>query len=157
MSVMNKILVPVDGSDHSLRALELAVNVANKFNSKIEVLHVINIFSLYSLNSENDEADESLSSYDEYEKYIEILRENGESILKKAYNHGKKFSKSYLELKTKLVEGKPSDMIILEGENGNFDHIFIGSRGIGKIQELLLGSVSRAVVHRSTVPVTVVK
>jgi len=153
MSIINKILVPVDGSDHSLRALKLAVLIANKFDSKIKVLHVINISSLYFLYTEG----ECSTNYGEYGKYVEILSESGTTILEKAYRHAKKFCKMNIEITTKLVEGKPADMIILEVEKENCDHIFIGSRGMDKIQELLLGSVSRAVVHRSNVPVTVVK
>ena len=149
---MNRILVPLDGSDNSFRALDLAVLIANKFNSKIEILHVINTIPLNLVHSEYDIA----LTPDMYIQYVKAMKEKGNGILEKAYKHAKNMGAN-LEITTKLVEGKPADMIIQESEKMNIDHIILGSRGVGKIQELLLGSVSRAVVHRSKVPVTIVK
>ncbi len=52
--------------------------------------------------------------------------------------------------------GKPADVICATAEKEGFDLIVIGSRGLGEIRGLVLGSVSNHVVHRAKVPVLVV-
>jgi nucleotide-binding universal stress UspA family protein len=58
---------------------------------------------------------------------------------------------------SKLLIGRPGDVIISEASQGGFDLIVIGSRGLGGFKELVLGSVSHQVVNEAKVPVLVVK
>ena len=43
MSLFNKILVPLDGSGHSLKALEIAIQIAKKFGGKLMLIHVYSV------------------------------------------------------------------------------------------------------------------
>jgi nucleotide-binding universal stress UspA family protein len=58
---------------------------------------------------------------------------------------------------SKLLIGKPGDIILSEATQGAFDLIVIGSRGLGGFKEFVLGSVSHQVVNESKIPVLVVK
>ena len=62
-----------------------------------------------------------------------------------------------LKIKPKLDKGRPSDIIVAEAEDEDFDLIVMGSRGLGGIKEYILGSVSNQVVHESKSPVLIVK
>ena len=62
-----------------------------------------------------------------------------------------------LKVSSKCLDGRPGRKILERADDGNFDMIIMGSRGLGGMGGLLLGSVSRVVVHGAKVPVTVVK
>jgi len=66
--LFEKILVPLDGSEHSKRALEMAVQIAQKFNGKITLIHVYLIGGL------------AISSTPVHE-FIEAIRKVGAGIL----------------------------------------------------------------------------
>ncbi len=84
------------------------------------------------------------------------LKGNHEKILDEAYNQAtKKFPK--LRLEKKMVDGKPGKSIVNEAKEGSYDLIVVGSRGLGAVNEFLLGSVSDYVVDHSEIPVLVVK
>ena len=57
----------------------------------------------------------------------------------------------------KSIIGKESSEIIDFAAKNKFDIIVIGARGLGSVKEAFLGSVSHAVVHKSKIPVLVVK
>lgn len=56
-----------------------------------------------------------------------------------------------------IIEGKPSKKIIEVSDEENHDLIVLGAQGYGDLQEMVLGSVSNAVVNKSTRPVLIVK
>ena len=58
---------------------------------------------------------------------------------------------------TKLLEGRPADKIVEIAKQESFDLIVIGSRGLGGIKEIFLGSVSDRVADESHCPVLIVK
>jgi nucleotide-binding universal stress UspA family protein len=62
-----------------------------------------------------------------------------------------------LEVKTELLVGDPADEIVAFSDTIDADLIVVGSRGHGAIASVLLGSVSRAVLHESRRPVVVVR
>jgi nucleotide-binding universal stress UspA family protein len=62
-----------------------------------------------------------------------------------------------LEISKKVVEGLPATEIVKEANSGGFDLIVVGARGMGFIEELVLGSTSDIVVDKSEIPVLVVK
>jgi nucleotide-binding universal stress UspA family protein len=57
----------------------------------------------------------------------------------------------------KIIYGDPKSDTIDFMKQNNFDLVVIGSRGLGGIKETFLGSVSNTIVHKSHVPVLVVK
>ena len=56
-----------------------------------------------------------------------------------------------------MIWGSPIDEIQEMVDSKKFDLIVIGSRGMGSLKELFLGSVSNAIVHKSKIPVMIVK
>jgi len=62
-----------------------------------------------------------------------------------------------LKVETLLKEGKPSTIIVETAESNNVDLIVIGSRGLGGISGLILGSTSRRVVDSCTKPILIIK
>jgi nucleotide-binding universal stress UspA family protein len=129
----SNLLVCIDGSDHSIRAFEYAVKLAEKMGSKITLLNVqerrIHDFSL------------------------KIAEELGGKILSKTLDA---IGKTELKVNKKLEFGVPSDKIVEVAEKENHDLIVIGSRGLGTVDRFLLGSVSDDVSHKAKCSVLIV-
>ena len=141
MPIFEKILVPLDGSESSLHALEKAVEIAKKFEGKITLINVYNVSSFKVTPSQ-------------VFNYVIEIRKAGESILEEA----KKIVKAEgIEVITIVEEGHIVEKIVNKAKEENFDLIVLGARGISKIKEILLGSVSQGVISHSPCPVLVVK
>lgn len=138
----NTILVPVDGSDHSRRALKFAVHIAKGLQAKIIVLNVQ--LSLNTRNVKRFISQEELHEYQEGEaqeaidKVLDIVQDQG------------------LEVVTKSRIGLPDMEICKEAEEEQATMIVMGTRGLGAFKRNILGSVSYSVLHEAPVPVTVV-
>ncbi|MGQ9744174.1 MAG: universal stress protein [Candidatus Bathycorpusculaceae bacterium] len=139
--MFEKILVPLDGSGHSLRALEIAVQIALKFDGGITLIHVYSIggFAI---------------STTLVQEFIEATRKVGADILADGEERAR--SKG-VPVKTLLVEGHPVDQIVKTCRESKFDLIVMGARGLSRVKEILLGSVSDGVTRHACCPVLVVK
>ena len=90
----------------------------------------------------------------EYSRLTEAIREAGARILAQ----GKEKAKAEgVEVETMLREGHVVQEIVRAAEEGKFDLIAMGARGISKIKELILGSVSDGVIRNAPCPVLVTK
>ena len=90
----------------------------------------------------------------EYSRVAEAVREAGARILAQ----GKEKAKAEgVEVETLLREGHVVHEIVKTAEEGKFDLIVMGARGISKIKELILGSVSDGVIRNAPCPVLVTK
>lgn len=150
--IIKKILVPLDGSRNSLRALREAINLVKFTNSQIVGIYVIpkDISSLPLI-----EILQPLSS----------LRPIG--FQKKVLKYGTKIINNAKEIceknKTKfsgqIIKGNPGyDIVKFSNKNKNeIGFIVIGSRGKGPTAEMVLGSVSNYVIHKAKCPVIIVK
>ncbi len=136
------ILVPVDGSDHSRRALQFAVDLAKGLQAKIIVLNVQ--LSLNTRNVRRFISQEQIREYQEGEaqealnKVLDILE--GQDLV----------------VETKVRIGVPDLEICKEAEEEKVTMIIMGTRGLGAIKRNILGSVSYRVLHEAPCPVTVV-
>jgi len=92
-----------------------------------------------------------------YVEYSENLRNVRKILLDEALKHAQSTTNYKIEVDTILLEGYPAELILAESDAINADLIVIGSRGLGRVEGLLLGSVSGAVVMGSKIPVTIVK
>jgi nucleotide-binding universal stress UspA family protein len=142
-SKFSKIMVAIDGSEHSLKAAEYALEVSKSFNSKLFAVTVTSIPESYHLRQE-DVLGESREMAD------------GRAWLEK-FSHEAKTDN--IELKTELINShRPVDYVILEyAEEKNIDLIVVGTRGRSGFKRLLLGSVASSVVSYAHCPVMVVK
>jgi nucleotide-binding universal stress UspA family protein len=132
---MERILVPVDGSEQSHKAIAFAADLAKHYNATLYLLHAFKITII----------PEGLGEYVVAERAQ--LQAVGEKIIaaaeKEAKGHG-------IELiQATVVEGDPAERIIDYAKEHDVDVIVIGSRGLGTFKGLLLGSVSTKVAHRT--------
>ena len=136
--MINKILVPVDGSAHSKKALEFACELALKFDSHLHVLHVVQP----PISTQTIGIGASVVTT-EFRR--EDLDEIGSSMIDAArqitFDHGCK------QVDTQIEAGSPAKHIIDCENKNNIDLIVMGSRGLTDIAGLLLGSVSHKVTH----------
>jgi nucleotide-binding universal stress UspA family protein len=90
----------------------------------------------------------------EVSKAVEVTRKAGASILA---DGEQKVKAEEVQVETLLKEGHTVQEIVKTAKEGKFDLIVIGGRGISKIRELLLGSVTDGVIHHAPCPVLVIK
>lgn len=136
-----KILLATDGSEHSKRAAENAINIAKcSPNSKIEVVYVIDHDKVKSDVLKNwNSADIGDNRKDRMKDVERIAKESGVSF------------------EIKILHGEPGPAIVEYANKNNFEIVIIGSRGLNVLQEFMLGSVSHKVAKRANCPVLIVK
>lgn len=145
--MFTKILVPVDGSEGSWRALNTAVELGKKFSSELLVVNVIQPYNNAALLAVPLDHATVSQGNSELEKIGDKVLEMAEERL------------STYEGKTEfcLEIGHPSERIIALAKKSHADAIVIGSRGLSGIAEFFLGSVSSKVSQYANVPVLIVK
>ena len=145
--MFERIVVPVDGSEHALSALEYAVEVQSKFDSELLLLCVYRHYSLLeaSMSMVRPESPESLD---------ESMREYATGVVedakKRAAELGSKKMRGFVK------SGPPARTIVNFAQDKKADLIVLGSRGTGDMEGYLLGSVSHKVTSLSHCPVMVV-
>jgi len=156
MKLFEKILVPLDGSEHSLKALDVAIQIAKKFRGKITLIHVYSISGVASVMPEPSMATGGAPVMVpiDVSKVVDAIRKVGSRILDDSKQRVKA---EKVEVETLLKEGHTVEEIIKVAMGGNFELIVMGARGISHIREMLLGSVSDGVMHHVACPVLVVK
>ena len=137
---IKKILVPLDGSKNSMRGLDEAIYLARQCHATITGLYVVPL-SKPKTNSQ--------ISY--IEKY---LLGNASKFMSKAK---KRAAQNGIIFYDELVYGDEGPKIIQFANNKQFDIVVIGSRGMSSIKETFLGSTSNYVLHKSKIPVLIVK
>jgi nucleotide-binding universal stress UspA family protein len=144
--MFEKILVPVDGSEHGRRATEMAIDLAKCHGSSIFLLHVIRDLSLPKEIMAMIRAGEVTQSR------MEILQDSAEIILDSA--RGRFEEAGVTGVQGEYVVGNPASKILeYAGQNG-VDLIVIGHRGLGPT-EGLLGGVARKLVNMTNVSVLI--
>ncbi|MEW5840101.1 universal stress protein [Nitrososphaera sp.] len=139
----SKILVPVDGSENAKRALDQAISIAKGSNASITIVNV---------------AEKPPTVYVESQKILnEISRMSREQASKVLDEYDALAESRGVKADSVIIEGEPAASIIAYAEKGGFDMIVMGSRGLGKFKELLLGSVSGKVVSGARCSVLIVK
>ena len=138
--MIKNILVPVDGSDGSDKAVAQAISMAEIYGAKLNFLYVANINQL-AINAALSQA------------ILEAVTKAGKTILDRAEN----MVPSGIEKESFSETGSPAAVILEFEGNLNADLIVMGSRGLGIVKGILLGSVSQYVIERSKCPVLVIK
>lgn len=142
----SRILVAIDGSENSIKALRYATKLASFHGANLQVISVIDELKLpFS-------AQFGLWAKDSHEELFRKMLESLNAEISKIKENNPNLSVDAL-----ILEGKPFKKIIEISEEENHDLIVLGARGYGNIQEMVLGSVSNAVVNKSTKPVMIVK
>ena len=147
---IKNILVPIDGSDHSLKALDYALEFAHRFSSD---LHIV---IAYSLTEETYHLIQRALPRSMAESYQRDVKERNEQILGQAVEHAKSVH-PHLMITQTLIQGRPAEKIVEIASTRQIDLIIMGSRGIGGIKGVLLGSVADRVADHAPCPVMIVK
>ncbi|MEE8570170.1 MAG: universal stress protein [Candidatus Bathyarchaeia archaeon] len=150
--MISKILVALDGSEHATRALSYAIDLADKYSASITLLSVAH-HTIY-IPATDDSMD--FVTPQVIQECMEAEKMQKEKMLLQALEKIKK-GKPNLHVTTKLKEGRPADKIIETAKEENVDIIVMGSRGLGGIKQLFLGSVSDRVADEAPCPVLIVK
>ena len=158
MSVINmkKILVCLDGSKYSEKALNQAIKIGKKFSSKIFLIHVIEPhFVVSSMQpSQIGMSRQKVKSNTVIENALTKSQKEGIKIFEK---NSKILEKEGIAYDRIFLLGKPSDEILNYAKEKKIDHIMIGSNGKGRLARILLGSTSTSVSQQAKCSVTIVK
>lgn len=155
MDLFKKVLVAVDGSEPSNRAIDYAVEISTKWGARLIVLVVVPKTTI-PVFPDQGMGSSSILAYGELARYEERMKEVYQNVLNDALTKVKSKNKE-LEAEGILKEGRPSSTIVDVAEKNGVDLIVIGSRGVGGITGWILGSTSRKVVDSCTKPILVVK
>ena len=147
MKEFRRILVPVDGSENSKRALAYAGYLAQLCQASVDVLHVVNMSVVFPALGQV-----STGGYIPDQVFDEI-QENGRRIIGEAV----KTLPPEIATSSFVEVGLPTETIMSVCAQNKDDLIIMGRRGLGMIKELMLGSVSNYVLHHATCPVMIVK
>ncbi len=142
-----KILVCTDGSEQSRKALEKAADIASGCRvDEVAILHVYDNKPDSSLFYWGEGSSLSKEQLDQFQKIREKDKDKRKNILLDAL---KFFEDKGIKVRTIFKEGHPSNTITKVAEGEGFDMIVIGSRGLGGLNKIFLGSVSSAVVQEA--------
>lgn len=138
--MFNHLLVPVDGSDHANRAIDIAGDLAKRYGAKLTLIHVLTHAGGYRVPKE-------LKAFEQIEHMRvtehDIIESAGREILAKAETHARKQGAS--DCATMLETGDAARLITDAVASKGVDLVVMGRRGLGDLGGLLLGSVSHKV------------
>ncbi|MEW6068239.1 MAG: universal stress protein [Nitrospirota bacterium] len=148
-----KILLPIDGSEHSKRAIEFAGNIGTSFSKSltgISLLRVITGRYMYDHVPYFDIRTEILRQPDAFAKFKQRYIDTN---VKPSLDEGEKILRDMgigAQIEKLVADGDPAHEIVRVAKEGNFSTIIMARRGLSEIMGLLLGSVTDRVVHSAT-------
>lgn len=147
--MISKILVAVDGSSASNRAVALAADLAIKYDASLHFLNVIR----------DMQVPPQLTKLAKVEKLgqgrMDVLEFVANQVLGDAEQRAKKSGVKKIQ---KMIEsGDPASEIVKRVKRHNIDLVVLGTRGLGKVKGALLGSVSRKVANICDVNCVIVR
>lgn len=137
------IAVPVDGSDYGYKAADVAIEIAQKFHSKIAAVHVLEEFSFSSYDSEEDEGNSILSKITK--KANDVGVEVTEHLLTADPLRDMKF----------IVDQTRADLVVIHAHGSN-NNRFVSFEE-NNVSNTQIGSVSERLLRISEVPVLLIK
>jgi nucleotide-binding universal stress UspA family protein len=140
MVKIKKILVPLDGSKNSMRGLDEGIYLARQCQATITGLYVVPLAK--------PKTDSQISYVEKY------LLNNAAKFMSKAK---KRAAQNGILFEDQLVYGDEGSKITNFASNKSYDIIIMGSRGMSSLKEAFLGSTSNYVLHKSKIPVLIVK
>ncbi|HZK48089.1 MAG TPA: universal stress protein [Thermoleophilia bacterium] len=140
--MFRRILVPSDGSEHALKAVRVAVDLAKEFDSEVVLLAVVPVPQTLVM----------VAGISEHviDDYIERA---GRDALQSALDV---FEEAGLGVEVKIEVGSAGEEILRQAQEAGVDVIVMGKRGLGGVKGLLLGSVSNRVTHGAPIPVLLI-
>jgi nucleotide-binding universal stress UspA family protein len=138
----DNLLIPTDGSEQAANAVEEGIKLAAEIDATVHVLHVVDEFEakIVPITGEQE------AKREEYVEYGEKITEEAAQVARDAG----------LDVETAVVVGIAHKQIQNYVEENDIDLVVIGSRGLGGVEEMLLGSTADKVIRLVNKPVTVV-
>jgi len=144
---LNRILVPVDFSAHSQKAVRYATTLANKFGARVSLIHVVE--------------DPFVTAAWQSEAFIASLPELLNELITAAQTHLAALKKDLAAhgfvVETEVITGRPAQAIVQHAAAGHFDLIVMGTHGRTGLSHALLGSVAERVVQKAPCGVLTVR
>jgi len=165
--MIKKILVPVDGSQHSVKAVELASDLASKYDAEIILLHVLlrghtpdGLKKALEIEVGKRKASADNLVIMPQQIMARIDRKEDSQLSLEELNYIGKYvlssvaaicqDKGVAKVEKRVEEGNPAKIVIKLAEDTQADMIVMGSRGLSDLQGLLVGSVSHKVSQLAT-------
>lgn len=144
---LNRILVPVDFSNHSAKAVRYATTVANKFGARVSLLHVVE--------------DPFVTGAWQAEAFVPNIPELLNDLIKAARAHlgdlKKDLAAHGFVVETEVITGQPARAIVEHASTGGFDLIVMGTHGRTGLSHAVVGSVAERVVQKAPCAVLTVR
>lgn len=154
MHTARRILVPVDFSDASLRAVKLAISLADELKAEIKLLHVF-----YNPVLDVAPFDTSHTYQINLTRYLHEIEQNARKQLADLVCEAKKMAEkahNKIKINSSLSNGIADEEILAVSKRNKPGLVIMGSKGMGHQSEGLFGSMAVKVVAKSTVPVIAV-
>ena len=140
MEKFKKVLVPLDGSANANRGLDRAIEIARESGAEITGFYVFHLPLTAGI------------------KYTKKMKDEAQAKAVKAIGPAmQRAQKAGASFKYKTGGGHTGSEIVRFAQKGKYDMIVIGARGLGGAKEAFLGSTSNYVMHKTKIPVLVVK
>ncbi len=159
--MIKRILLPIDGSEPSLRAASFAAELAAELQGSILLLHVLDRMPArqqlkgYLTALEGSPA----TNEAEIQSVRTALSRSGEDEGKELLADAEQLlkEKGVNDVSTRIHDGDPSTELLRLAETGKYDMIIMGRRGLGGLKGLFMGSVSQKISSLADCAVVTVK
>jgi len=142
--LFERILVPIDGSQLSLKAAKQGIYIAKRLESEVVFLYVIDVRMIET---------SSLTGTDQG-----ILRTRLRNVAERYLNEAAKLAEEEnIMFQNRIREGLPAEDILKEIEEEKIDLVIMGSKGMSGAHRVIIGSTAEEVVRWSPCPVLIVK
>jgi len=142
-SSVKKILIPTDGSEHSVRAAEYGISIAKALGAEIQVAFVVDEIVLDQIAKITDREAAERDLNDSGKGYVSYVRGLAE--------------KEGVAASSVIAQGRPFERIVHVAKESNVDLIVMGTYGRRGTDRILIGSVAERVIEYASCPVLVVK
>jgi nucleotide-binding universal stress UspA family protein len=136
----DRILIPTDGSEASEVTVEHGIELAEKFDAEVHVIHIVDV--------------RVQDTHDIYDHLVGNLKEAGRNATESIQEE---FEEKNLKASTEVIEGIPHKEIINFSEENDIDLILMGTEGKTGLDRILLGSTTEKVLRTSDIPVMTVR
>lgn len=175
--MFKKILVALDGSEPSRHAFDAAISLAKSQDAELVLLHILlrttPLDILYDIVKQNNLPDSVKDALDDVQvipsttaygaaagtAYV-VVPDKALGLLAESYlNNAEKIAREagVSNVTTQIADGQPADELLAQAKAVKANLIILGSRGLGDLKSLFLGSVSHKVVQESPIPCMIVK
>ena len=141
---MRKVLIPMDGSRGAMRALDYVLGQAASESVSMQLIYVHFVPPFY----------QNPGAYLRRNENRRFADKCAKAALAPAV---RKLTRAGIEHRTMVIMGDAAPEIVRAAARMNCESIVMGSRGLGAIKSLVLGSTAMKVIHLATIPVTIVK